>query len=292
MKSELLYRCKDEIGESATWLTNSNTLLWIDIPNGIIHFYNDKKNGFSEIQLPEIVSSIIPIKNNSNEVLLTMQNKLVRFHLEKKTYIEILKFKNSPEIRANDSKASPEGRLWIGMMHQNDHNKTGSLWRVDSNLSFHKIISKQHIPNGIVWNKSSDKMYYIDSGRGCIEEYAYDSVSGDISFLRVAIQVQKKYGVPDGMTIDSTGNLWVAHWGGFGVYVWNPLTGNLLDKIEIPVPNVASCTFGGDKNEKLYITTARSGLTSNELSNYPLSGSLFCADAGIMGGENHYPFIF
>ena len=292
MKSELLYKSNDDIGEAATWLSDSNTLLWVDIPNGVVHFYNVSKKEFSEIRLPEIVSSVIPIKNNSNEVLLTMQNKLVRFDLKKKTFIKVIDFKNSPEIRANDSKASPEGRLWIGMLHQKDHNNTGSLWRVDSNLSLNKILIKQQIPNGIVWNKIGDKMYYADSGRGCIEEYTYDPISGNISNLRIAIQIPAALGVPDGMTIDSKGNLWVAHWGGFGVYIWDPITGNLLNKIKIPVPNIASCTFGGEKNEKLYITTARSGLTSDELSKYPLSGSLFCADTGIAGGKNHFPFVF
>ena len=80
----------------------------------------------------------------------------------------------------------------------------------------------------------------------------------------------------DGMTIDANGLLWVAHWGGFGVYVWSPSTGQLVDKIEVPVPNVASCTFGGKERNRLFITTAVDGLSEAEIQAYPLSGSLFC----------------
>ena len=102
----------------------------------------------------------------------------------------------------------------------------------------------------------------------------------------------EEYGVPDGMTIDANGLLWVAHWGGFGVYVWNPSTGKLVDKIDVPVPNVASCTFGGKKHNQLFITTAIDGLSETEKKAYPLSGSLFVADIPrIVPGENHYPFI-
>jgi sugar lactone lactonase YvrE len=290
MKAELLHRCKDEIGEAATWLDSRKMLLWTDIPNGIVHFYDFQKKYCFETQLDGIVSSIIPIKNNPEEVFLTMQNELVRFHLNKKSIEKVFEFNNPNEIRANDSKASPEGRLWIGMMNVKKHDKTGSLWSLDSNLTLKKVLDNQCIPNGIVWNKSGDRMYYADSGRRCIEEYAYDSESGKIQFVREVISVPNEYGVPDGMTTDSEGNLWVAHWGGFGVYVWDSLNGKLLDKIEIPVPNVASCTFGGENNQILLVTTARSGLTKNELSKYPLSGSLFFVKTDVKGGTNHYPF--
>ena len=87
-------------------------------------------------------------------------------------------------------------------------------------------------------------MYYVDSGRRCIEEYAYDYLTGAIYFIRTAVQVPVEYGVPDGMTIDANGLLWVAHWGGFGVYVWSPSTGQLVDKIEVPVPNELRVLLG------------------------------------------------
>ena len=75
--------------------------------------------------------------------------------------------------------------------------------------------------------------------------------------------------------IDSNDNLWVAQWGGFGVYCYNPYTGELLGKVEVPAPNVASCAFGGKDMDTLYITTARAGLSEQQLEEYPLSGSLF-----------------
>jgi sugar lactone lactonase YvrE len=173
-------------------------------------------------------------------------------------------------------------------MHLNNHFQTGALYRIDKDLCVRKVLDKQSIPNGIVWNKINTKMYYADSGRGCIEEYNYDMKTGEIQFLKVAIQVPPEFGVPDGMTIDAAGMIWAAQWGGFGVYCWNPENGELVDKVNLPVPNVASCTFIGEN--QLFVTTACSGLSFSELQLYPQSGSLFVVDIVALPGINHYPF--
>ena len=152
-------------------------------------------------------------------------------------------------------------------------------------------MTEEDIPNGMVWNKAGERLYYIDSGRGCMEEYGY-SCSAKITWRRTVVQVPPEYGVPDGMTIDADGLLWVAHWGGFGVYIWDPNTGKLVDKVDVPAPNVASCTFGGIGDSRLFITTALDGLSDMERREYPLSGSVFVVDVPkVVPGENHYPFI-
>ena len=99
----------------------------------------------------------------------------------------------------------------------------------------------------------------------------------------VAVNIPEGTGSPDGMTIDCNDNLWVAQWGGGGVYCYNPYTGDLLTKIVVPAPHVASCAFGGDKLDTLYITTARAGLSKEQLEEYPLSGSVFCCKPGAKG---------
>lgn len=240
-----------------------------------------------------MVTSIIPWKGHDHEVLLAMKNRFIAYDLKERTYRTLIELPClHPQWRTNDCKASPEGRIWCGVMHCSEHNGNGSLYCVDNDLSLASVLGQQSIPNGIVWNRKGDRMYYADSGRRCIEEYAYDYLTGAIYFIRTAVQVPMEYGVPDGMTIDANGLLWVAHWGGFGVYVWSPATGQLVDKIEVPVPNVASCTFGGKERNQLFITTARDGLSEAEIQAYPLSGSLFVADIpGVAPGENHYPFI-
>ena len=54
-------------------------------------------------------------------------------------------------------------------------------------------------------------------------------------------------------------------------------------RIELPVPNVTSCTFGGSDLKTLFITTARMGMTEEELNNNPHAGSVFAYNASTKG---------
>lgn len=293
MKAHLFHPCSDQTGEAATWLPHQNLLLWVDIDNGILHQYDANRSAFTDFRLPEVITSIIPWQDHDREVILAMKNRLVRFDLDSQRYCTLVELTGlHPKWRTNDCKASPAGRIWCGVMHCTEHSGNGSLYCVDNDLTIAPVLDRQSIPNGIVWNKAGDRMYYADSGRRCIEEYAYDRLTGAIYFIRTLVQVPEEMGVPDGMTIDGNGHLWVAHWGGFGVYVWSTTKGELVRKIEVPVPNVASCTFGGKDGHTLFITTARDGLSPQELEHYTQSGSLFAADVpDVVPGENHYPFI-
>lgn len=293
MKATLFHRCYDETGEAATWLREKEVFLWVDIDTSTVHSYKPGTEVFTDFRLPAPVSAIIPWKEHPEEVVLAMKDRLVAFHVDEGSFRTLLQLEGMPQAwRTNDAKASPEGRLWLGIMNgAGHHRETGWVFAVESDFSCRKLLINQHIPNGVVWNAAGNKLYYADSGRGCIEEYVYRPEEGTVHFRRVAIHVPPEYGVPDGMTLSADGLLWVAHWGGFGVYIWDPVSGELVDKIELPVPNVASCTFGGKGEKQLFITTARSGLSEEEKAAYPLSGSLFVASTKAFAAENHYPFI-
>ncbi|MNY50079.1 L-arabinolactonase [compost metagenome] len=94
---------------------------------------------------------------------------------------------------------------------------------------------------------------------------------------------------PDGMTIDEQGMLWVAMWGEGTVNRYNPLTGELIGRVEVNAPHVSSCAFGGASMTQLLITTASAGLSNEQLKQFPESGTLFLVDVGIKGTQMH-PF--
>lgn len=289
ISATLLFASADCTGEGATWLKERQQLLWVDIDRGLLHSYTPACGTFTADRLPEMITSIIPVKGNKNEVVLAMKNRLVVYDLDLCKFRHLAEVDTrDPQWRTNDCKCAPYGTLWCGIMRMSDQNRNGWVTAMDARGNSNVLIDRQSIPNGVVWNPKTKKLYYADSGRGCIEEYAYDEHSGSISYVRTAINVPAEYGIPDGMTIDADGRLWVAHWGGYGVYVWNPETGKCEGKVAVPVPNVASCTFGAD--HKLYITTARDGLTADQLARYTESGGLYVADVpDVRPGENHYP---
>jgi sugar lactone lactonase YvrE len=130
-------------------------------------------------------------------------------------------------------------------------------------------------------------MYFIDSPKRSVQAFQYNKEDNTIEFKKEVITIPKHLGTPDGMAIDAEGMLWIALYGGFSVGRWNPNTGELLEKIIMPVPNVTACAFGGEDLKTLFITTARQELTDAELDKYPQSGSLFSVKTSVKGVEKN-----
>ncbi|HVO69982.1 MAG TPA: SMP-30/gluconolactonase/LRE family protein, partial [Aggregatilineaceae bacterium] len=147
----------------------------------------------------------------------------------------------------------------------------------------HTMLTGVSISNGIVWTADHKTMYYSDTTPGTVTAFDYDNVTGNISHSRVAIQVPQEMGLPDGMAIDSEGMLWIAHFGGGAVRRWNPDTSEVMETIEVPATDPTACAFGGENLDELYITTARTGLTEEQLHREPHSGGLFRVKPGSVG---------
>ena len=88
------------------------------------------------------------------------------------------------------------------------------------------------------------------------------------------LKFSKKEGAPDGMTLDNKKNLWVCHFGGACISVYN-LKGKKIHKVNFIAKNITNCTFAGHNNNDLYITSALKGLKKSDIKKYNLSGSLF-----------------
>ena len=94
--------------------------------------------------------------------------------------------------------------VWV--MHCREHNGNGSLYCVDNDLSLTLCFGTTKHSNGIIWNRKEDRMYYVDSGRRCIEKSMLMIIwPGLFIFIRTAVRVPVEYGCPDGMTIDANG---------------------------------------------------------------------------------------
>jgi sugar lactone lactonase YvrE len=160
---------------------------------------------------------------------------------------------------------------------------SGSLYSLSPNGTMKTLLTRVRISNGLAWSPDYATIYYIDTPTRLVMAYAYDLVTGDISQPREAIHVLEELGWPDGMTSDRDGNLWIAMWGGAALTKWDPASGRLLQTIPIPALNVTSCAFGGEKFTDLYITSARKGLSEEQLAQYPLTGGLFRLRTNVQG---------
>ena len=145
------------------------------------------------------------------------------------------------------------------------------------------MLGEVAISNGLAWSADSRTLYYIDSPTRRVDAFDFDPEEGGLSNRRTAVALQDGWGYPDGMAIDAEDKLWVALWEGWGVARFDPGSGELLARIEVPVARVTSCCFGGPGYQDLYITTASRDMEAEEWKRQPEAGGLFVARPGVPG---------
>lgn len=175
------------------------------------------------------------------------------------------------EVRMNDGACDPQGRFWAGTMAYDESPGAGALYRLELDGSCTTVLTGLTISNGIGWSPDAGMMYLSDSGTGCVEAFRFDGASGAISDRRTLIRIDQPGVVPDGLTIDAEGGIWVALWGGSAVERYSP-DGSLLATIRLPVERPTSCAFGGPDRDTLFVTTARAGLDDAAREGQPYAG--------------------
>lgn len=272
---------KAELGEGGIWHPSENKLYWIDIEGKELHIFNPKDKTDIVLRVGERVGTVVPVSGGGALVALQTGIHFIN------TQTGELHFLANPlphqNIRFNDGKCDPAGRFWVGSMHLEQTTGAASMYRLDADGSIHKMFDDVSISNGITWSADAKTMYYVDSPLNRIDAFDYNIETGAIKNRRVIVTIADELGGPDGMTIDKEGKLWVALWGGNGVGRFDPASGKLLQKIDVPAPHITSCAFGGEHLDTLYITSAREGLTEQQLEQYPLSGGLFSIIPGVNG---------
>ena len=269
------------LGEGAIWNYETNTLWWVDIEGRKLNIYNPGTKENRTIDVRERIGTVVPAKKGG--AIIALENGI--FHLDLDSGEQTLlcnPLEKLDTIRFNDGKCDPAGRLWVGSMSLTFKKGAASLYTIETNGSYKKVFGDVTVSNGIIWSNDHKTMYYIDTPLGTVRAWDYDLDSGEISNERGVVTIPRDMGGPDGMTIDAEGKLWVAHWGGSMIGRWDPETGELIARIEVPAPNVTSCAFGGPDLNILYITTA-GGDDPKMLENYPLAGSVFRAYPGVKG---------
>ncbi|MBA3453258.1 MAG: SMP-30/gluconolactonase/LRE family protein [Deltaproteobacteria bacterium] len=185
-------------------------------------------------------------------------------------------------VRMNDGKCDPAGRFWAGSMAYDGRPGAGCLYCLDIDGQVTEILRDVSVSNGLAWTQDGRTMYYIDSALQRVDAFDADPASGAIGNRRPAVPVPTASGIPDGMTLDDDGALWVAMWGGGGVHRYTP-DGRLDTIVGVPCANATSCAFGGSDLGDLYITTSPHGLSDADRASQPLAGRLFRFRPGVTG---------
>jgi sugar lactone lactonase YvrE len=262
------------LGEGPVWDEQQQGIFWLDILNGLIHCYHPLTEAYRRWSVPGMVGAISLCQDG--RLIAALQTGFAFVDLETGVVEPIVDPESHlPDNRFNDGKCDPAGRFWAGTMSLSGKTGAGNLYVLDSDLQFTRKLSGVSISNGLTWTPDARTMYYIDTPTQAVAAFDYDPATAEIANLRTVIEIPEKEGFPDGMTIDTEGKLWIAHWDGWQVARWDPLSGEKLSSIRLPAARITSCTFGGEKLQDLYITTAREGLSAKQLAEQPLAGNLF-----------------
>ena len=282
MEAEVLVQCKNTLGESPMWNAARGSFIWVDIDGQMLYEYHLQTKIMNKWKQHQKVSLVL--ESNATEVILAFAEGLGKLNLTTKTLTWLLDIeKDKTENRTNDGAVDGLGRIWLGTMALNCTPNAGAVYCIEKDLRLNIKIPETTIANGIVWNADNTKMYFIDSASYTVKSYHFDLASGNINFEKEAVRISPDLGMPDGMAMDAEGMLWVAVWGGNGVYRYNPENGMLLDTVHVDAPNVTSCAFGGEQLDQLIITTATVGLSPEEAMNYPESGNVFIVKTKVKG---------
>ncbi|MEJ2113846.1 MAG: SMP-30/gluconolactonase/LRE family protein, partial [Flavobacteriaceae bacterium] len=270
----LEYKIDAQLGEGAFWNHKTQEFYWIDIESKALHIYNPKTKSNRTIITPSRIGTVVP--KNENEAVVALEDGIYILNLTSgETNLLSDIEADIPSNRFNDGKCDPSGRLWVGSMGFEMKQYDANLYMVDEHGKAELKIDSVTISNGIVWTKDKKTMYYIDTPTLNIYGYDYNDETGAISNERIAVKIDDSLGSPDGMAIDENDMLWVGMWNGNAVICFDPIKGEIVQKIEVPAHNITSCAFGGKDLDTLYITTASIDMSEEELLKYPNAGSLF-----------------
>jgi sugar lactone lactonase YvrE len=271
------------LGEGPYWVPEDSCLLWVDIPNGLLFRTSVPSGDTVSVALGE-VSAAFPTLDG--EILTAGGSRLVlrapAASGDGWTERTIAAAPARPGIRFNDAAVDPAGRVWVGSMDIDEKEPLGVLYRLDPGSALTPIVTGVTVSNGLSWSPDGARLYYADSPTRRIDVFDYVPATGEVFERRVFADLSGAEGVPDGLTVDADGCVWVAMHDGGALRRFDPY-GHQDAVLPLPVSRPTSCAFGGPGMSELYVTTASIDLTEAERAAQPLAGRLLRLQPGPVG---------
>ena len=280
LKPKILWKVRCTLGEGTLWVREHNSIYFTDIKKRKIYSLNIKTKKKNIYKVNKEIGFLAHIKGYI--FILGLQGELRIQNLKSKKILKTINIESNIKLnRINDGKTDPTGNLWFGTMDNLERKiEKGSLYKLDKKLNLIKVDKNYRITNGPAFIDQFN-FYHTDSAKKKIYKIKINKNNKIINkkiFKKFSIQD----GVPDGMTLDKHNNLWVAHFHGACISVFNSKA-KLVHKINFPAKNITNCTFGGQNNSELFVTTATKGMSKDEMRKFSYSGYLFSVKTNTKG---------
>ncbi len=271
-------RC--ELGECPLWLPQRNRLLWFDILGPAVYEAGERGEGLRVFRFEAPVSAAAII--DASNVAIGCANGIYRLNLDSGEKALMVSFESEKPIRTNDGRVDTRGGFWFGTMGHPYVEGAGTLYRY-ANGSLAAIRSGLSVPNCLAFSPDGKRAYFSDTVDHRILYFPLDEKSGlPIAEPELFLDLSAEGINPDGAVVDVEGGLWNAQWGSGRVARYLP-DGTLDRVVEFPVSRTTCPAFGGSDHRTLFVTTARAGMSKEELVKEPLAGSVFAVDMDIAG---------
>lgn len=280
-RPDIAIEARATLGEGPVWDEQRQQLLWLDILPGLVHRFDPATGGDVVFRVGKPVGSA-GLRRGGGLVLAVEDGfALLDEDWQRLDQAAVVEHPGPP-ARFNEGKCDPAGRFLAGTLAYDETPGAGSVYRLDPDLSVTKLLDGVTISNGLAWTAAGTTLYYIDSPAQGVDAFDYDPGTGRLANRRRVVDIPAAAGLPDGMTIDADGCLWVALYGGAAVHRYTP-DGRLDATLAFPVTNITCPVFGGPGLGLLYVTSARQGLDERQLAAEPHAGAVFTADVGAQG---------
>ena len=277
---KVLWKLRCKLGEGTLWVKEHSSIYFVDIKKKSFFSLNTKSNKKKKYKVNKEIGFLAHVKENI--FVLGLQGELRIQNIETKKIIKSIFIEKDIKLnRINDGKTDPVGNLWFGTMDNLERKiEKGSLYKLDKNLLLTKVDKNYRITNGPAFIDQFN-FYHTDSSKKTIYKIKINKKDKIIS-KKIFKKFLPSDGSPDGMTLDKDKNIWVAHFHGACVSVFNNKA-KLIHKISLPAKNITNCAFGGQNNSEVFITTATKGMNNAELKKFRYSGFLFSIKTNAKG---------
>ena len=273
--------CHNRLGEVPVWDVKEQALYWVDIEGRLLQRYRPATGAVDTWTMPERIACFA--LREKGGMIVAFASGIALYDLDTARIDWIARPEaDKPTNRFNEGKCDRRGRFFAGTMDDRLTEHTAALYRVDPDLSVHRVFGDVGISNCFVWSLDDRVFWFADTLDGRIYRYDYDADAGTVANRRVFADTRAEGCGPDGGTIDAEGYLWNAQWDGWRLVRYAP-DGRVDRIVRLPVQKPTSCMFGGPDLRTLYVTSAVWDLTPEQLSAQPRAGGLFALDVGVAG---------
>ena len=267
------------LGEGVRWDAARRELLWVDIAEGRLMRHALTAAGpledRGELELDRPLGAVAPVADDASWLAAAGRGFC---RLAADGSLAPIAELAPVGHRVNDANVDPTGRAYVGTMSESRKPGAGALHRLDRDGRTARVLDGLTVPNGIDWSPDRSTMYLVESSLGLVWAFPFDAETGGLGERRTLLEVAPDTGgVPDGLTVDRDGDLWVAFYDGGAVRRYGP-DGTLRQVIHLPVSQATACAFGGHALGTLFVSSASEGYDDARRAREPLSGTLLRVD--------------